>query len=159
MRSSGLLIGCLVGAFVASTSTGCVISTHEGIGSTPSVPLAPVSEGPAKPSGPSQIVGSHILVAYKGAQRAAPYVERTRDQARELAEQLRQRALGGEDFAKLAAEFSDDRGSAANGGQLGTFRREQMVGEFSNAAFALEPWQISHVVESSYGFHVILRTE
>ncbi len=144
--------------------SACVLSTHEGAGVAPSIPLPPERQSsaekptqPAQEQGPSEIAASHILVSYRGAMRAAPYIQRSKPEAEKLAQELRERALGGEDFAQLAQEFSDDRGSAANGGSLGRFRREQMVPEFSNAAFALEVDSISEVIESSFGYHVIKR--
>lgn len=145
----------------ASALCGCVVSTRGGPGSSPSVPAVPEVEGPVTPvvRGPAQIGGAHFLISYKGATRAAPYVDRSKAEAFALAGELRSRVLGGEDFAKIAAEFSDDRGSAADGGKLGVFRRDQMVPQFSDAAFALEVGQISGVVESPFGYHVILRTE
>ncbi len=78
-----------------------------------------------------------------------------RDSVREEAEALRQRALAGEDFAELARAYSQDPGSAARGGDLGRFGRGQMVGPFEEAAFALEPGEISEVVETPFGYHVI----
>ncbi len=77
------------------------------------------------------------------------------DSVRAQAESLRTRALGGEDFAALAQEFSQDPGSGSQGGDLGTFGRGEMVPPFEAAAFALEVGEISPVVETPYGFHVI----
>jgi foldase protein PrsA len=91
--------------------------------------------------------------------RAAPTIKRSKLEARKFAENLLERAVAGENFAVLARENSDDRGSAPGGGQLGRFRRDQMVPAFSTAVFALQVNQLSRVVESPYGFHVILRTE
>lgn len=129
----------------------------------PNIPLPPErAESETRAAelsrGPTEIAASHILIAYQGAMRAAPYVQRSKEEALALAQDLRARALKGEDFAALAGEFSDDRGSAAQGGSLGKFRREQMVPEFSNAAFSLEVGDVSEVVESPFGFHVIQRT-
>jgi hypothetical protein len=62
---------------------------------------------------------------------------------------------GGEDFATVARELSTDEASAANGGELGWFTREEMVAPFAEAAFALEPGAISEPVESEFGWHVI----
>ena len=70
------------------------------------------------------------------------------------AEKARERAVAGEDFAGLAREVSEGP-SAATGGDLGFFTREQMVPAFADAAFALESGQISTVVRSPFGFHVI----
>lgn len=72
-----------------------------------------------------------------------------------LANELRQRLLDGEDFAVLAAEYSDDPGSAAQGGDLGWFGRGQMVAPFEEAAFGLAIDEISEPVESDFGYHII----
>ena len=72
-----------------------------------------------------------------------------------LANELRQRLVDGEDFATLAAEYSDDPGSAANGGELGWFGKGQMVAPFEEAAFNLEIGEISEPVKSDFGYHLI----
>lgn len=72
-----------------------------------------------------------------------------------LAQELRQRLVDGEDFAALAEEYSDDTGSAVNGGDLGWFGRGAMVPAFEEAAFALAPNEISEPVATDYGYHII----
>jgi parvulin-like peptidyl-prolyl isomerase len=72
-----------------------------------------------------------------------------------LANEIYQRLLDGEDFAALAAEYSDDSGSAANGGDLGWFGRGQMVAPFEEAAFSLAVDEISEPVQSDFGYHII----
>ena len=114
--------------------------------------VARVAADPAE-----QVEASHILVSYQGAARAKPTVTRTRDEARALAEQLAARAHEpGVDFTLLAKD-SSDAPSGVEGGALPRFGRAQMVKPFSDAAFALRPGEISGVVETNFGFHVIKR--
>ena len=68
---------------------------------------------------------------------------------------LREEVIAGADFAELAEVVSDDQGSAAQGGALGTFGRGRMVKPFSDAAFALEPGQLSDPVRTRFGWHLI----
>jgi peptidyl-prolyl cis-trans isomerase D len=98
-----------------------------------------------------QIKARHILI--KVAEGADTV---TKDAARKKAEEARKRVTeGGEDFAAVATELSEDPGSGKNGGDLGTFPRGRMVKPFEEAAFALEAGKVSAVVESKFGFHVI----
>ncbi len=94
-----------------------------------------------------------------GCSNASPSVVRTRDQARVVAQTVLRRLKAGEDFARLAVEFSDEPNAGARGGSLGRFGHGAMVKEFEEAAFALKPGEISDIVESPFGFHVIQRTE
>lgn len=75
--------------------------------------------------------------------------------ARDKAEELRKRALAGEDFGKLAKENSDEPGAKESGGDLNWFGHGRMVKAFEDAAFKLKDNEISEVVESPFGFHVI----
>jgi peptidyl-prolyl cis-trans isomerase SurA len=75
--------------------------------------------------------------------------------ARAQADSVLQAVRAGADFATLARRFSDDPGSAQDGGDLGWFRRGRMVAQFEAAAFRLRPGQVSEVVETPFGFHII----
>ena len=79
----------------------------------------------------------------------------TKDEARKKTQDLLDRARKGEDFAKLATENSDDPGSKDKGGEYDFFGHGKMVPEFEKAAFALKPGEISDLVETQYGFHII----
>ena len=95
---------------------------------------------------PEQVRARHIIFKVDE--------DETDGQAKAAAEAARKRALAGEDFAELAGELSEGP-SAPRGGDLGWFSRQQMVNAFAEAAFALEPGDISDVVQSEFGYHVI----
>jgi peptidyl-prolyl cis-trans isomerase SurA len=99
---------------------------------------------------------AQIQVSWAGATRS--HTTRTREEARSLAAAARARLVAGEAFADVARELSDDP-SAAVGGDLGRVARGQLVPPFEDAAFALEVGQVSEVVETAYGFHLITRLE
>ena len=100
------------------------------------------------------ITASHILISFKGASRSEQ--NRSRKEAKKLAGELAEKAQKGEDFANLA-RMNSDGPSAPKGGLLGTFGRGQMVPPFEEAAFALKIGEVSGVVETPFGFHVIKR--
>jgi peptidyl-prolyl cis-trans isomerase C len=102
---------------------------------------------------PAQVRASHIIIMVSPEAEEAEKAE-----ARTRIEEIRARIVAGEDFAELAGQFSED-GSSANGGDLGFFQREQMVGPFADAAFALEIGDLSEVVVTQYGYHLILVTD
>lgn len=100
-----------------------------------------------------QVCASHVLIKVKGAPDAKE--GHSEAEARTLAEAVLAQARAGGDFAELAKKSSEDLGSAARGGELGCFPRGRMVPAFENAAFALEPGQLSELVKTDFGFHVI----
>jgi peptidyl-prolyl cis-trans isomerase D len=99
---------------------------------------------------PEQVRASHILLNTGGKDEAA---------VRKQAEDLLAKVKAGADFAALAKQYSEDEGSKANGGDLDYFGRGRMVPEFETAAFALNPGQVSDLVKSQFGFHIIKVTD
>ena len=86
----------------------------------------------------------------------APVVsEAERDRVRTQLAELRERVIKGEKFSMLATLYSQDPGSAKKGGELGFFTRGRMVAEFESAAFALKPGEVSPIIETQFGFHII----
>lgn len=158
---------------VALALSACVVTTFEGPGEPPRVAVSPLasasSGGPggedasalaAEQAGqPNEIAARHLLVSYQGAMRASPSVTRTKAEAQIRATEALTRAKAGEDFEVLVKEYSDEPGAGERGGSLGRFGRGMMVPAFEKAAFKLSPGQISDLIETPFGFHVIQRTE
>jgi peptidyl-prolyl cis-trans isomerase SurA len=112
------------------------------------------------PTGPERIAARHILISYAGSAKAVAGATRSEVEARALAEQiLKQARQPGADWKALAAQYTDEPGGKATGGDLGKFGRHQMVPAFETAAFALSVGEISDVVHTPFGFHVIQRYE
>jgi SecD/SecF fusion protein len=98
----------------------------------------------------------HVLIAYEGAERADEGVTRSIDDARTLAEEIHQKAINGESVADLAAEYSDEGNAENTKGDLGNVSPDsQFVAPFKDAALALGEGDISEVVETQFGFHII----
>jgi peptidyl-prolyl cis-trans isomerase D len=99
---------------------------------------------------PEEVHASHILIRPKTMDDAGWKAAEAR--AKEVDAKAH---AAGADFAALARQYSDDQGSKANGGDLGWFPRGRMVKEFENAVFALKPGQVSGLVKSQFGYHII----
>jgi len=91
---------------------------------------------------------SHVLLEVKPG-------EESEKSAKEKIETLLQRVKNGENFEDLCQQFSEDPGSASRGGEIGFMQRGDFVPEFEEVAFLLEPGDISDVVKSRFGFHII----
>lgn len=103
-----------------------------------------------------QVKARHILIAPKGSAAAQPgKKELTDDEAKAKAEDLRKQIVGGASFDELAKKESDDVGSGARGGDLGSFSRGQMVPEFEQAAFNAKVGDVTPVVKTQFGYHII----
>lgn len=109
-------------------------------------------------SEPKTIGAKHILVMHKESERRPPTVTRTKAEAKARAEEALAKVRGGADFDKAVIEYSDEPGAAERAGDLGVFEKKVMVKAFSDAAFKLKVGEVSDIIETPFGFHVIKRT-
>ena len=119
----------------------------------PPLPMRPQADQGEK------IGAQHFLVQYKGSQRAPASVTRTKDEAKKRAEEGLAKVKAGKDFTEVVKEYSDEPGAAQRGGDLGMFGHGAMVPDFEKAAFALKVGEVSGLVETPFGYHVIKRTK
>jgi len=119
-----------------------------------SVPLQEVTafyqQNPDKFQQSERVRASHILIRLP--EKAD---EKVKQEARAKAADVLKQVTSGQDFGSLAKQHSQDPGSAPSGGDLGYFQQGQMVGAFERAAFALKPGEVSDIVETPFGFHII----
>lgn len=186
-RLSGLLSSSLVIAVTTLGAAGCndqssSTSTAPSASAAPSVtapavtsvaPSAPTASAPAASASastetaanhaptpvPDAITAQHVLVTYKGAKNAPAGVTRSKADAKKRAEEVVSKARTGADFTQLVAEYSDDASTKDRLGNLGKFTRDKMVKPFSDVAFTLNVGEVSGVVETPFGFHVIKRNQ
>lgn len=108
---------------------------------------------------PKEVGARHILVMHDKSRERPESITRTREQALKRAQECLVKVRSGAAWDALVKEYSDEPGADERHGELGTFGRGQMVKAFSEAAFDLRVNQVSEVVETPYGFHVIQRTQ
>jgi peptidyl-prolyl cis-trans isomerase C len=104
-----------------------------------------------------EVKARHILIRFQGSKMPLADGKKDLPEAEALAKitELRAKIVAGADFGEVAKENSDDKGSGANGGDLGSFGRGQMVPEFDKEAFLLPVGQMSQPVKSQFGYHLI----
>jgi peptidyl-prolyl cis-trans isomerase C len=115
------------------------------------------TDNPAAFEQPEMVRASHILFLTVD-EKGEPISDDQKKAKRKQAEDILKRAKAGEDFAKLAKEFSQDPGSKDKGGEY-TFPRGKMVTEFEGAAFSMKTNQISEIITTQYGYHIIKLSE
>ena len=120
------------------------------LATTPRTPTAGASE---------RITVQHVLVRHAESKGSGPQPARSRGQACLRALEARDKILAGEDFAAIVTGYSDEPGAATRDGSVGAITRQDVVPAFADAAFALSIQQLSDLVETEFGFHLILRTQ
>lgn len=126
--------------------------------SEPAAGAAENQPEPAPVAAPDRVTASHILFSYQGASRARPEITRSKAEAKALAEEVLGRLRRGAlTFDDAVARYSDEPRAAERKGALGSFAHGTMVKPFADAAFALKPDELSGVVETAFGFHIIWR--
>lgn len=152
---------------MASCVAGCgaIATSPSWVGGGMAVtgpPLAPEEElediETTNDGSPAEIGARHILVMHMNSQQKPEGITRTREEALERAKEVLLKLRGGADFTEMVSEYTDEPGGVERGGDLGVFKRDVMVKPFSDAAFKLKVGEVSEVIETSYGWHVIKRT-
>lgn len=110
-------------------------------------------------SEPDQIGARHVLVMHADSKAKPEGVERSREEAQSRARECLHKIRGGAELSEMVGEYSDEPGAGERDGDLGVFKREVMIKSFSDAAFDLRVGEISEVIETPYGFHIIQRTQ
>jgi len=115
-------------------------------------------DNPAEFEKPEQVRAAHVLISTLDKDTQQPLPPSKKAEKEKLARKVKARADKGDDFGKLAKEFSEDPGSKDKGGEY-TFPRGQMVPEFEAAAFSMKAGQVSDLVETRFGYHIIKTLE
>ncbi|HJK94376.1 MAG TPA: peptidylprolyl isomerase [Polyangiaceae bacterium LLY-WYZ-15_(1-7)] len=107
---------------------------------------------------PEQRGIAHVLVRFRGAERAPASVRRSKEEAEARAREALERIEGGETLAAVAAEMSDDDANKDHGGDMGTLPHGLLPGPVDTALFEMEVDEVRGPIESPFGYHVIQRT-
>lgn len=124
-------------------------------------PKTPPQQPPQQAQPPREMFGAkHLLVMYKGGRRAPENITRTKEEAKARAEEALKKAKEKKaPFEDLVKEYSDEPGAGARGGDLGKFPKGAMVPEFQAGLEKIKVGEVSDLVETPFGYHVILRTQ
>ena len=142
----------------AASASAAAAASASALAALPSVSVAP----PPKKKTPAgeKITAQHILISYKGAKGAPLAVTRNKEQARARAEEALKKAHDpAMEFEDVVNIYSDDLGTKERRGSVGSIKRESVFKEFADAAWQLDVDEISPIVESPAGFHIIKRNQ
>lgn len=155
--AAAVLPACGGSAPPASTSNGLKLELKDNAGERCMVSANVKHE--RKETEPAKITARQILVHHAESKNAKAGVKRTRAEACLRAQEAYNKLTGGMDFEKAVETYSDEAGAATRAGSVGTIERSMVVPEFADAAFELDPNQVSEVFETKFGFHIVMRTE
>jgi hypothetical protein len=165
-----VLIGVLGFFGVFNKAFGFLAKRGPAPSETPAAVAAPPKPSPSarpfqppgqQPQAPAEMFGAkHLLVMYKGGRRAPANVTRTKEEAKARAEEaLKKIKVNKVKFEDVVAEYSDEPGAAQRGGDLREFPKGSMVPEFQTGLVKIKVGEVSDLVETPFGYHVILRTK
>jgi NIMA-interacting peptidyl-prolyl cis-trans isomerase 1 len=156
-----LLLGALALASCAPASAGKPVAGAPAAKEDPGEACLRIAGArrERRPNEPSRVAVKHVLVKHAFSKKADGAVRRTREEACLRALEARDKIRAGAEFGAVVREYSDEAGAASREGSIGAVERSDLVPPFADAAFELDLNQLSDVVESEFGFHVILRTE
>jgi peptidyl-prolyl cis-trans isomerase NIMA-interacting 1 len=158
-RAGGIAVLALIAAACGGGQGGGAASATSNMTPGERCVAAASAKHERKASEPDRISVKHVLVRYAGAKRAPESVTRTREQACLRAEEALGKLKGGASFSEVVAQYSEESGAATRDGSMGTVERKDVAPEFADAAFELNMREMSAVVETPFGFHLILRVE
>ena len=176
-RPSAVVLAVLLSACGSSPPPPPPTPETPAVTAAPAAPVASATAGPDKAaieaclaaagvkrarfSGePAKITVKHVLVKYKGAKNTKEDITRTREEACLRAIEARDKVVkGGTDFSEVVKQYSDEPGAATRDGSIGAVERKDVVKPFADAAFELSINQMSDVVETESGFHLIFRSQ
>jgi hypothetical protein len=151
-----------LGFLAAKPKTAAPETTSVAVApATPPVTPRPSAsmQRPAPQKRTGEFGAKHLLVQYKGSMRAGPQVSRTKDEAKARAEEALKKLKGGGDWKAIVAEYSDEPGAGQREGELGEFNKGMMHPDFQAGVEATKVGELSGLVESPFGYHVLKRTK
>jgi parvulin-like peptidyl-prolyl isomerase len=154
-----VLIGVLGFFGVFNKVLGGLAARPAGASHDSKATTAETAAAATPPAQRDEFGAKHLLVQYKGAMRAPPTITRTEEEAKARATEAMKKVKSGTKFEDAVKEYSDEPGAAQRGGDLGKFRKGQMVPDFQTAVEKLKVGEISDLVKTPFGYHVILRTQ
>ena len=158
LKAEGITRDELLSKWSDAATAEAVVKRELQVSVSPEEAKKYYDDNPARFEQPEMVRASHILLSTRDANTNAELPEDKKVAKRKQMEELLKRARAGEDFAKLAKEYSEDPASKDKGGEY-KFPRGQMAAEFEAAAFSLNTNQISDIVTTMFGYHIIKQSE